>query len=109
MEATLFALPMAVFNAGNPGSQVVGGYLYHWLGYKSWCRCRRPSHAVGWFLVPLVKIDRIEATAQAPPSRLPCEPLAGARTSWALENAARAPVLPYQRAPSKDWASRYSW
>jgi predicted MFS family arabinose efflux permease len=37
VEATFFALLMSVLNAGNQSSQVVGGYLYDWLGYTPWC------------------------------------------------------------------------
>ena len=56
---------MSVFNAGNQSSQVVGGYLYDWLGYTALVLISAAFTAVGWFLVPLVKIDRIEATALA--------------------------------------------
>ena len=65
VEATFFALLMSVFNAGNQSSQVVGGYLYDWLGYTALVLISAAFTAVGWFLVPLVKIDRIEAKAQA--------------------------------------------
>jgi len=65
VEATFFALLMSVFNAGNQSSQVVGGYLYDGLGYTALVLISAAFTAVGWFLVPLVKIDRIEARAQA--------------------------------------------
>ena len=65
VEATFFALLMSVFNAGNQSSQVVGGHLYDWLGYTALVLISAAFTAVGWFLVPLVKIDRIEAKAQA--------------------------------------------
>jgi MFS family permease len=65
VEATFFALLMAVFNAGNQGSQVVGGYLYDGLGYAALVLISAAFTAVTWFLVPLVRIDRIEAKAQA--------------------------------------------
>ncbi|HSL48487.1 MAG TPA: MFS transporter, partial [Candidatus Deferrimicrobiaceae bacterium] len=64
VEATFFALLMAVFNAGSQSSQVVGGYLYDWLGYTALVLISTAFTAVGWLLVPLVKIDRIEAKAQ---------------------------------------------
>jgi MFS family permease len=64
VEATFFALLMAVFNAGNQSSQVVGGYLYDWLGYTPLVLISTAFTAVGWLLVPLVKIERIEAKAQ---------------------------------------------
>jgi hypothetical protein len=44
---------------------VVGGYLYDWLGYTALVLISAAFTAVGWFLVPLVKIDRIGAKAQA--------------------------------------------
>jgi predicted MFS family arabinose efflux permease len=65
VEATFFALLMAVYNAGNQGSQVVGGYLYDRLGYTALVLISTAFTAVRWFLVPLVKIDRIETKAQA--------------------------------------------
>jgi MFS family permease len=65
VEATFFALLMSVFNAGNQSSQVVGGYLYDWLGYTALVLISSAFTAVGWFLVPLVNIDRIERRAQA--------------------------------------------
>lgn len=65
VEATFFALLMAVFNAGNQGSQMVGGYLYDWLGYTALVLISAAFTAVGWLLVPLIKIDRIEAKARA--------------------------------------------
>jgi predicted MFS family arabinose efflux permease len=55
----------AFFNAGNQSSQVVGGYVYDWLGYEALVLLSAAFTAVGWFLVPLVKIDRIEAKAKA--------------------------------------------
>jgi hypothetical protein len=44
---------------------VVGGYLYDWLGYTALVLISSAFTAVGWFLVPLVNIDRIERRAQA--------------------------------------------
>jgi predicted MFS family arabinose efflux permease len=55
---------MSVFNAGNQSSQVAGGYLYDGLGYTALVLISAAFTAVGWFLVPLVKLDRIEAKAQ---------------------------------------------
>ena len=42
-----------------------GGYLYDGLGYTALVPISTAFTAVGWFLVPLVKIDRIELRAQA--------------------------------------------
>src|SRR5713226_2809889 len=65
VEATFFALLMAVFNGGTQSSQVVGGYLYDWLGYTALVLISAAFTAVAWFLVPLVQIDRIEVKARA--------------------------------------------
>ncbi len=61
VEATFFALLMSVFNGGVQGSQVAGGHLYDWLGYTPLVLISTGFTALAWFLVPLVKIDRIEA------------------------------------------------
>ena len=64
VEATFFALLMSVFNGGAQGSQVVGGHLYDWLGYTPLVLISSAFTALSWLLVPLVKIDRIEARAR---------------------------------------------
>ena len=65
VEATFFALLMSVFNAGNQSSRVVGAYLYDWLGYTPLVLVSTAFTAAAWFLVPLVKVERIEAKARA--------------------------------------------
>jgi len=65
VEATFFALLMSVFNGGTQSAQVVGGYLYDWLGYTPLVLISAGFTALAWFLVPLVKIDRIESRARA--------------------------------------------
>jgi len=65
VEATFFALLMSVFNAGNQSSRVVGAYLYDWLGYTPLVLISTAFTAAAWFLVPLVKVERIEARARA--------------------------------------------
>ena len=65
VEATFFALLMSVYNGGAQGSQIVGGYLYDWLGYTTLILISAGVTALAWFLVPLVKIDQIEAKARA--------------------------------------------
>jgi MFS family permease len=65
VEATFFALLMSVFNGGVQGSQIVGGYLYDWLGYTPLIFISTGMTALAWFLVPLVKIHRIDAKARA--------------------------------------------
>jgi hypothetical protein len=39
-------------------------YLYDWLGYLLLVLISTAFTALAWFLVPLVKIDRIEARAR---------------------------------------------
>jgi predicted MFS family arabinose efflux permease len=65
VEATFFALLMSVFNGGSQSAQVMGGYLYDGLGYTALVLISAAFTAVAWFLVPLVKIDRIEVKARA--------------------------------------------
>jgi MFS family permease len=65
VEATFFALLMSVFNGGNQSSRVVGAYLYDWLGYTPLVLISTAFTAAAWFLVPLVKVERIEAKARA--------------------------------------------
>jgi predicted MFS family arabinose efflux permease len=65
VEATFFALLMSVFNGGTQSAQVVGGYLYDWLGYTPLVLLSAGFTALAWLLVPLVKIDRIESKARA--------------------------------------------
>ena len=48
VEATFSALLMSVFNAGNQSSQVVGGYLYDWLGYTALVLISSAFTAVRW-------------------------------------------------------------
>jgi MFS family permease len=64
VEATFFALLMSVFNGGTQVSQITGGYLYDWLGYIPLILISAGMTAMAWFLVPLVKIDAIEARAR---------------------------------------------
>src|SRR6266550_2194422 len=63
-EGTFFALLMSVYNFGVQGSQVAGGYLYDWIGYTPLIIISAAFTAAAWLLVPLVKIDRIEAAAR---------------------------------------------
>src|SRR3989454_426710 len=64
-EGTFFALLMSVYNFGVQGSQVAGGYLYDWIGYTPLIIISAAFTAAAWLLVPLVKIDRIEAAPRA--------------------------------------------
>jgi predicted MFS family arabinose efflux permease len=65
VPATFFALLMSVFNAGAQGSQVVGAHLYDWLGYTPLVLISAAFTALGWLLVPLVRIDELDLRAQA--------------------------------------------
>jgi predicted MFS family arabinose efflux permease len=65
VEATFFALLMSVYNGGVQGAEVIGGYLYDWLGYTPLVLISAGFTALGWLLVPLVGIDEIEARARA--------------------------------------------
>jgi MFS family permease len=64
VEATFFALLMSVFNGGTQLSQNVGGRLYDWYGYTPLVLISAGFTALAWALVPLVRIDRIEARAR---------------------------------------------
>ncbi len=65
VEASFFALQMSVYNLGVKGSQITGGYLYDVLGFAPLVLISAAMTALAWLLVPLVKIDRIEAKARA--------------------------------------------
>jgi predicted MFS family arabinose efflux permease len=65
VEATFFALLMSVYNIGLGFSQWTGGYLYEWLGFTPLILISAGMTAAAWLLVPLVNVDRIEATARA--------------------------------------------
>src|SRR5262245_11643614 len=65
VEGTFFALLMSVYNGGTQGSQILGGYLYDWVGYTPLVLISAAMTALSWVLVPFVGIDRIEAKARA--------------------------------------------
>ncbi len=65
VEGTFFALLMSVFNGGAQGSQVTGGYLYDWLGYTPLVLISAAMTLLAFALVPLVRVERIEARARA--------------------------------------------
>lgn len=64
IEATFFALLMSIYNGGTQISQVVGARLYDSLGYTPLVLISTAFTAAAWFLVPLVRIGRIEAMAK---------------------------------------------
>lgn len=72
-EATFFALLMSIFNLGTQAAQNAGAHLYTALGegspaYTWLVLISTAATAAVWLLVPLVRIERIEAHAgeQAP-------------------------------------------
>jgi MFS family permease len=64
VEATFFALLMSVYNGGSQISQNVGGRLYDSFGFTPLVLISTAFTAAAWLLVPLVRIDRIEAKAK---------------------------------------------
>src|SRR5881396_923885 len=65
VEATFFAALMSVYNIGQQLSQNVGARLYDAVGYTPLVYISAAMTALAWVLVPLVKIDQIEAQARA--------------------------------------------
>ena len=70
VEATFFALLMSIFNLGSQASQSIGAHLYTVLGegqraYGELVLISTATTALIWLLVPLVRIERIEAAARA--------------------------------------------
>jgi len=64
LEATFFAVLMSVYNGGSQISQNVGGRLYDSFGFTPLVLISTAFTAAAWLLVPLVRIDRIEAKAK---------------------------------------------
>jgi MFS family permease len=62
-EGTFFALLMSVFNGGVQGSQIVGGWLYEWVGFTRLILISAAFTALCWFLVPLLDLARLEKPA----------------------------------------------
>jgi len=70
VEATFFAALMSIFNLGAQASQSLGAHLYTVLGegqraYSGLVSISAITTALIWLLVPLVRIERIEAAARA--------------------------------------------
>jgi MFS family permease len=64
VEATFFALLMSLYNGGAQVSQIAGGYLYEAVGWTPLVAISTGATALAWLLVPLVRIDEIEARAR---------------------------------------------
>ena len=63
-EGTFFALLMSIYNGSAQLSTNVGGRLYDALGFTPLVLISAGMTALAWLIVPLVKIDRIEAAAR---------------------------------------------
>jgi MFS family permease len=63
-EGTFFALLMSIHNGSVQLSTNAGGRLYDALGFTALVLISTAMTALAWLLVPLVKIDRIEAAAR---------------------------------------------
>jgi MFS family permease len=68
VEGTFFALLMSVYNAGQQGSQVVGGYLYDWVGFTPLVFISAITTALVLVMVPWLRVGDIEARARAAPA-----------------------------------------
>jgi predicted MFS family arabinose efflux permease len=64
---------MSVFNGSTQLSTNVGGRLYDALGFGPLVLISTVMTAFAWLLVPLVKIERIEAAARRDPDPLNIE------------------------------------
>jgi MFS family permease len=65
-EGTFFALLMSIYNGGVQGSEIIGGWLYETLGYPWLILISAAFTALCWLLVPLVRVEQLEAHAAAP-------------------------------------------
>jgi len=65
VEGTFFALLMSVYNAGAQISQWAGGHLYDMVGFERLVLISTVATALTWLLVPLVRIEAIEAQARS--------------------------------------------
>jgi MFS family permease len=70
VEGTFFALLMSIYNAGMQVSQWAGGHLYDAIGFERLVLISAVTTALTWLLVPLVRIEAIEARAAAAPAAI---------------------------------------
>jgi MFS family permease len=63
-EGTFFALLMSIYNGATQLSQNVGGRLYDMVGFNALILISAGFTALCWFLLPLVRVEEIEARAQ---------------------------------------------
>jgi MFS family permease len=64
-EATFFALLMSVYNGGVQLSQIVGGWLYDWIGFTPLIFISAAFTALCWLAVPLLRLEQFEPPADA--------------------------------------------
>ena len=65
VEGTFFALLMSIYNAGQQGSQVIGGYLYDWVGFTPLVFISAAATALVLFVLPFLPVREIEEKARA--------------------------------------------
>ncbi len=63
-EGTFFALLMSVYNGGVQLSQIAGGWLYDQVGFTRLVLISAAFTALCWLLVPLLKLEELEARAR---------------------------------------------
>ena len=63
-EGTFFALLMSIYNGAAQLSQNVGGRLYDLVGFNTLILISAGFTALCWFLLPLVRVEEIEARAR---------------------------------------------
>jgi MFS family permease len=64
-EATFFALLMSVYNGGTQLSQIVGGWLYDWIGFTPLILISAGFTALCWLIVPALRVEQFEREAVA--------------------------------------------
>ena len=72
-EGTFFALLMAIYNGGGQLSQNVGGRLYDLVGFHTLILISAGCTALCWFLLPLVRVEDVEARARAQAAGAPTQ------------------------------------
>src|SRR2546422_10725748 len=87
VEATFFALLMSFYNGGSQLSQNLGARLYDNFGYTPLVLISTAFTAAAWLLVPLLRIDPIEARARQQ-ARARAAAAAARRARAARENSA---------------------
>jgi len=63
-EGTFFALLMSIYNGAVQLSQNVGGRLYDLVGFDTLILISAAFTALCWLLLPLVRVEEIEAQAR---------------------------------------------